>query len=52
MINIGDWIRERSFLQPHKKALIFEEPPQTASGKIQKLILKETHAKHHHSSTK
>ena len=29
-----------------------EALPKTASGKIQKFILKETHAKHHHSSTK
>jgi hypothetical protein len=43
MMNIRDWIRERSFLQPHKKALIFEEPPKPASGKIQKFTLKETH---------
>lgn len=43
MMNISDWIRERSFLQPHKKALIFEEPPKPASGKIQKFTLKETH---------
>jgi hypothetical protein len=43
MINISDWIRERSFLQPHEKALIFEKPLKTASGKIQKFILKETH---------
>jgi fatty-acyl-CoA synthase len=25
MINIGDWIKKWSFLQPHKKALIFED---------------------------
>ena len=25
MINIGNWIRKWSFLQPHKKALIFED---------------------------
>jgi acyl-coenzyme A synthetase/AMP-(fatty) acid ligase len=43
MMNISDWIQEWSFLQPHKKALIFEEPPKTASGKIQTFILKETH---------
>jgi hypothetical protein len=42
MMNISDWIQERSFLQPHKKALIFGEPPETAGGKIQKFILKET----------
>ena len=29
MINIGDWIRKWSFLQPHKKALIFEDHPFT-----------------------
>ena len=29
MINIGDWIRKWSFLQPHKKALIYEERPYT-----------------------
>ena len=29
MINIGDWIRKWSFLQPHKKALIFEDRPFT-----------------------
>ena len=43
MINIGGWIQEWCFLQPHKK---------TEDGTIQKFILKETHAKHHHSSTK
>jgi acyl-coenzyme A synthetase/AMP-(fatty) acid ligase len=41
MINIGDWIKKWSFLQPHKKTLIFEELPKTASGKIQKFVLKE-----------
>jgi hypothetical protein len=51
MINISDWIRERSFLQPYKKALIFEDPPKTASGKIQKFILKETHGNHQIPST-
>jgi len=34
-----------------KKAFIFEEPPKTASGKIQKLILKETHGDHQIPST-
>jgi len=29
LINIGDWIRKWSFLQPHKKALIFEDHPFT-----------------------
>ncbi len=29
MINIGDWIRKWSFLQPHKIALIFEDHPFT-----------------------
>jgi len=29
LINIGDWIRKWSFLQPHKKALIFEDRPFT-----------------------
>jgi fatty-acyl-CoA synthase len=29
MINIGDWIRKWSFLQPHKRALIFEDRPLT-----------------------
>jgi fatty-acyl-CoA synthase len=29
MINIGDWIRKWSFLQPHKRALIFEDHPFT-----------------------
>ena len=29
MINIGDWIRKWSFLQPHKRALIFEDCPFT-----------------------
>ena len=29
MINIGDWIRKWSFLQPHKRALIFEDRPFT-----------------------
>jgi fatty-acyl-CoA synthase len=29
MINIGDWIQKWSFLQPHKKALIFEDRPFT-----------------------
>ncbi len=29
MINIGDWIKKWSFLQPHKRALIFEDHPFT-----------------------
>ena len=29
MINIGDWIRKWSLLQPQKKALIFEDRPYT-----------------------
>ena len=29
MINIGDWIKKWSFLQPHKIALIFEDHPFT-----------------------
>jgi fatty-acyl-CoA synthase len=29
MINIGEWIRKWSFLQPHKRALIFEDRPFT-----------------------
>ena len=29
MINIGDWIKKWSFLQPNKRALIFEERPFT-----------------------
>jgi fatty-acyl-CoA synthase len=29
MINIGDWIKKWSFLQPNKRALIFEEHPFT-----------------------
>ena len=29
MINIGDWIEKWSFLQPHKRALIFEDRPFT-----------------------
>ena len=29
MINIGDWIKKWSFLQPHKRALIFEDRPFT-----------------------
>jgi fatty-acyl-CoA synthase len=29
LINIGDWIRKWSFLQPHKRALIFEDHPFT-----------------------
>lgn len=29
MINIGNWIRKWSVLQPHKKALIFEDRPFT-----------------------
>jgi fatty-acyl-CoA synthase len=29
MINIGDWIRKWSFLQPRKRALIFEDHPFT-----------------------
>jgi fatty-acyl-CoA synthase len=29
LINIGNWIRKWSFLQPHKKALIFEDHPFT-----------------------
>jgi acyl-coenzyme A synthetase/AMP-(fatty) acid ligase len=45
-MNISDWTRERNFLQPRKKALIFEELPKTASGKIQKFMLKEKHGKH------
>jgi len=29
LINIGDWIRKWTFLQPHKRALIFEDHPFT-----------------------
>jgi len=29
LINIGDWIKKWSFLQPHKRALIFEDRPFT-----------------------
>jgi fatty-acyl-CoA synthase len=29
LINIGDWIKKWSFLQPHKVALIFEDRPLT-----------------------
>ena len=29
MINIGDWIKKWSFLQPHKRALVFEDRPFT-----------------------
>ena len=29
MINIGDWVKKWSFLQPHKRALIFEDRPFT-----------------------
>jgi len=29
MINIGDWIKKWSFLQPHKRVLIFEDHPFT-----------------------
>jgi fatty-acyl-CoA synthase len=29
LINIGDWIKKWSFLQPHKRALIFEDHPFT-----------------------
>ena len=29
MINIGDWIKKWSFLQPHKRGLIFEDHPFT-----------------------
>jgi acyl-coenzyme A synthetase/AMP-(fatty) acid ligase len=43
MINISDGIKKWSLLQPHKRALIFEELPKTASGKIQKFKLKEWH---------
>jgi acyl-coenzyme A synthetase/AMP-(fatty) acid ligase len=43
MMNISDWIKKWSLLQPHKRALIFEELPKTASGKIQKFKLKEWH---------
>jgi hypothetical protein len=41
MINISDWIRERSFLQPHEKALIYQELSMAGSGKLQKFVLKE-----------
>jgi len=29
LINIGDWLKKWSFLQPHKRALIFEDHPFT-----------------------
>jgi acyl-CoA synthetase (AMP-forming)/AMP-acid ligase II len=41
MMNIDDWIRKWSLLQLQKKTLIFKELPKTASGKIQKFLLKE-----------
>jgi hypothetical protein len=51
MVNISHRIREWSFRQPHQKALIFEEPPKTASGEIQKFMLKETDGNHQIPST-
>jgi fatty-acyl-CoA synthase len=29
VINIGDWVKKWSFLQPHKRALVFEDRPFT-----------------------
>jgi len=59
LINIGDWIRKWSIPQFHDRALLFEnrpftfheiieELPKTASGKIQKFILKEWHRTNKH----
>lgn len=43
LINIGDWIKKWSFLQPHKRALIFEDHPLT----YQEVNLRTNQLSHH-----